>query len=65
MALEFAPSYPHRRKADGMYESVCLTCFATIATAKHESDLTEADRKHVCGDSPLSQRASVKPVRPN
>jgi len=49
--------YPHRRNKDGSYDSICLTCFLTVAFGKSETELTEFDKKHVCEYFPLSQRA--------
>jgi len=48
--------YPHRRNRDGSFDSICLNCFATLATARTEPELSEHDRRHVCEYSTLSQR---------
>jgi hypothetical protein len=29
-------------------DSICLDCFKTIATATHEADLDEAEKRHSC-----------------
>jgi len=50
-------NYPHRRNYDGSYDSICLTCYATIATGKSEAELWEHDKRHICKPSTLSQRA--------
>jgi hypothetical protein len=47
---------PHRRNRDGSYDSICLTCFATIAAGKSEAELWRHDRMHVCVQATLSQR---------
>jgi hypothetical protein len=49
--------YPHRQNKDGSFDSICLTCFATITTAQNEYELWEPEGKHVCIPSALSQRA--------
>ena len=49
--------YPHRPNKDGSFDSICLTCFATIKTAQTEYELLEPEGKHVCIPSALSQRA--------
>ena len=51
------PFYPHSRNKDGSYDSICLTCFATIAFGKSEAELMGLDSNHVCEFSRLSQRA--------
>jgi hypothetical protein len=48
MADKLIASYPHRRKKDGSYDSICLTCFVTVAFGKSEAELTEFDKKHIC-----------------
>jgi hypothetical protein len=55
---------PHRRNRDGSWDSICLTCFATVATTPLEPDLAEQDRLHVCTAHVLSQRSSEK-LSPN
>ena len=47
---------PHRRNRDGSYDSICLTCFATIAAGKSEAELWRYDKMHVCVPATLSQR---------
>jgi len=49
---------PHRKNRDGSWDSICLTCFATVANTPEEHDLAEADRIHVCAPAVLSQRSS-------
>jgi hypothetical protein len=49
--------YPHRQNKDGSFDSICLTCFATIITTQTEYELWEPEGKHVCIPSTLSQRA--------
>jgi hypothetical protein len=48
---------PHRRNRDGSYDSICLSCFATIASGKSEAELWKDDRAHTCKPSTLLQRA--------
>ena len=56
LAIKIPANYPHRRNADGSYDSVCMTCFATVASAKTEDELLPYERKHICAISALSQR---------
>ena len=60
--------YPHRRNRDGSFDSICLNCFATVATAYTEPELLEYDRRHVCKAATVSQRAfdrELLQARPN
>jgi hypothetical protein len=57
MADRLIAVYPHRRNNDGSYDSICLTCFATVAFGKSEAELMKLDKQHVCEFSTLSQRA--------
>jgi hypothetical protein len=43
-----AMNFPHRRNQDGEYESICRTCFATVATAKNEAELLTFEKAHTC-----------------
>jgi hypothetical protein len=57
MVLTLPPRYPHRQNRDGSFDSICLKCLLTIATARNEADLAKYDKNHICIPSVLSQRA--------
>ena len=44
-------SFAHRRNDDGTYDSICPTCFRTIAQSARELDLHNAEDSHVCNPS--------------
>ena len=56
MADKLIAFYPHRRKRNGSYDSICLSCFATIASANTEIELLTHDSKHTCDHALLSMR---------
>jgi hypothetical protein len=58
MAFQSASDFPHRRNKDGSFDSICLNCFATVASHMTEEELKEFDKKHVCANSLLSQRGN-------
>jgi hypothetical protein len=44
---EPSPSeFKHRDNHDGTFDSICLSCFATVCTACSESALTAAESTH-------------------
>ena len=45
-------TFPHRKNWDGTYDSICKTCFRTIARAKREEDLAAAEQLYVCESTP-------------
>lgn len=55
MADKLITFYPHRRNKDGSYDSICLTCFVTVAFGKSEAELMKLDAQHVCEFSTLSR----------
>jgi hypothetical protein len=57
MVLRLPPYFPHRRNADGSFDSICLKCLLTIANAPTEAGLAKHDKYHACNPSILSQRA--------
>ena len=57
MVLPLPPSFPHRRNGDSSFDSICLKCLLTIATARTEVELARYEKYHVCNPSILSQRA--------
>jgi hypothetical protein len=58
MTFHAAPFFPHRRNKDGSFDSICLKCFATIASRRSNAELDELDKNHVCVNSLLSQRGN-------
>jgi hypothetical protein len=50
------PTYLHRANPDGTFDSICIRCFTTIASAVTESGLAGPEVEHVCAPSTLSER---------
>ena len=42
------PQFPHRHNNDGTFDSICDTCFVTIARVKEETELIPFETRHVC-----------------
>jgi hypothetical protein len=40
--------YTHRKKADGTWDSICMTCYHTAATSSTEPELRETEVMHRC-----------------
>jgi len=45
-------TFSHRINSDRTVDSICHKCFATVATAKHESELLAEEELHAC-DPPM------------
>ena len=43
-----SPRFSHRHNADGSIDSICRSCFVTVATVMAEGALTAYERAHVC-----------------
>jgi hypothetical protein len=65
MTFQPAPFFPHRRNKDGSFDSICLKCFATVASHMTEEQLQEQDKKHICSSSLLSQRGDHVSLKHN
>src|ERR1700730_14332731 len=48
MADSHLITFAHRGKADGTWDSICLRCFRTIATAPNAAWLTPKETGHTC-----------------
>jgi hypothetical protein len=46
--------YAHRQNEDGSYDSICPTCFATVAQSRAEAGLAEEEAAHACSPSFLA-----------
>jgi hypothetical protein len=53
--------YPHRHNENGTYDSICLKCFATVATTLTEPELAFYDRRHICDPILLTERYLFNP----
>lgn len=49
----------HRKNPDHTYDSICTTCFLTVATEENEADLQESEQTHNC------EQAIVRECREN
>jgi hypothetical protein len=48
MRRTFGIIFPHRHNEDGSHDSICPTCFATVATETNESKLRLRELAHNC-----------------
>jgi hypothetical protein len=48
------PRTTHRRNDDGSFDSICKTCFATVARSSDEVALAGPERNHSCDLSVLA-----------
>jgi hypothetical protein len=51
MADQIPNAFPRRLNDDETYDLICPRCFRTVVRKTHESQLTEIERKHVCGSA--------------
>jgi hypothetical protein len=65
MSVLREPFFPHRRNRDGSYDSICLTCFATVGSAGTEEELVKFDKEHVCYPSRVAERDVFHPPNRN
>ena len=61
MAYRMDVFYPQRRNRDGSFDSICLTCVATVAAGKSEPELVELEKVHVCNTGFLADRRGYIP----
>jgi hypothetical protein len=55
MSYRAIPFFPHRRRKDGTFHSVCLKCLATVGIRGSEAELVELEAAHQCGAISLSE----------
>ena len=48
-------AFAHRENRDGTIDSICRTCFATIATSIRESELGRKEQEHRCDPMALER----------
>ena len=47
---------PRKRNKDGSYDSICLTCFATVGGCGPDGQLPDHHKAHVCDSAFLAER---------
>ena len=56
MTHTVSAAYAHRQNRDGSVDSICKTCFATVAQAKDEPALAQHEWAHQCPAWMLARR---------
>jgi hypothetical protein len=46
-------TFAHRYTANGRTESICLTCYLTVARSRDEAEMRENEAQHECQPDPL------------
>jgi hypothetical protein len=57
--------YPHRRNDDGSYDSICTSCYATVASSWSEGELAEHEGAHTCDSALLAERGALSRTQSN
>jgi len=57
--------YPHRHNEDGSYDSICTTCYATVASSWEETALAEHESAHTCDSALLAERGCLSRAKSN
>lgn len=55
--------FPHRSNFDGTFDSICIECFATVATDFDESKLAAHESAHVCNPVDIYRISQCRPTR--
>jgi hypothetical protein len=53
MANSASHSFAHRHTPNGGIESICMTCFLTIARSQSLEEAQASESQHVCQPDPL------------
>ncbi len=55
--------FAHRRNRDASFDSICTTCYQTVASADSESELIHVEERHACDQNSEFRRAAVNSQR--
>ena len=55
-------AYVHRRNYDGSFDSICRTCFMTVARVTEEAMLAEHEKNHSYEHPFLAERGVLCPM---
>ena len=62
MASQPKCRFPHRHNRDGSHDSICISRYATVASARNEADLTQQEQDHACDMVVLNYASQSCPV---
>jgi len=48
MSESSVPAFKHRHNREGTWDSICVKCYLTVATAANEEGLCTAEEAHDC-----------------
>ena len=48
MVSQSTSRFPHRHNRDGSHDSICILCYATVASVQNEADLAQHEQDHIC-----------------
>jgi len=65
MASQMTCRFPRKIKADGPVDSICIACYATVASGRNETELIPHDKSHVCDPVSLYYASQSRPVLVN
>ena len=60
METQRDPNFPRRLDQNGIYHSICLTCFQTVSTSFSQASLMEGERQHACAGPPLRTQVRIE-----
>lgn len=52
------PAFVHRENRDGVFDSICTKCFATVASSVWEVGLDKEEQQHICDPTALDRFAA-------
>ena len=53
MLMQKARTFAHRYTEDDLIESICMTCFLTVARSQDEQEMEANEASHACRPEPL------------
>lgn len=54
--------YKHRQNKDGTFDSICLRCFRTVASAPNEESLNNIEPNHHCSEPEVRHYSRMRAV---
>jgi hypothetical protein len=48
MASQLTCRFPRRHNGDGSHDSICISCFATVASVRNVTELAQHEQDHAC-----------------
>ena len=62
MVAQLTCRFPSKHNGNGSHDSICISCFASVASVRNEAELAQREQDHICDSSSQSRQLMLPPA---